>query len=565
MNDEMKYWNRLRYTLLIVLMPLVSYVILGPLEIYFGNRKDFMFQYGDFFWLLLIFTIVLWITLSLLIAVLPVKLCLILNTVILGFSIASYVQNMFMNVKLSEDDGSPMNWDSLQTFTIINLLIWIIILILVICGSFFLKKYWINISMGIAGFFSLIQIVAVISLVLPNAFSDKEVNNLQMATGERFQVAKENNIIIFVLDTVGTVQYDEALEKYPEIADGLSDFTFYNNADCHYYCTFPSMTHMLTGKDFDFETTSEEWMKDAWTSERANDFYQTLHDENYTFNLYSATPGYVYGGLDNLYGKIDNVREVDTFVNKGALIKKICKMSIYKYVPYVLKPYFEVLSKDFDNVVEYAEGDSCTDDNGEFYQLLLNNNLEINNDMKNAVIVQHLFGTHQPYTLNQNAEIVEEADRVDTIKGLSIIVNEYMNQLKEIDMYDNATIIITADHGAWHGGDSQPIFFIKQSGETHDQLLVNEAPISLDDMQATILSIAGKEYDGYGTSIFDWNKNDVRERTVYMRGNEDDYPEVQGSSFNVYYQYTYTGSRDDLNKKIEQGPDEILPATPWID
>ena len=224
-----------------------------------------------------------------------------------------------------------------------------------------------------------------------------------------------------------------------------------------------------------------------------------------------------------------------------------------------------MLSKEFDSVVEYAEGDSCTDDNGEFYQLLLNNPLEISNDMKNAVIIQHIFGTHQPYTLNQNAEIVEEAERIDTIKGLSVILNEYMQQLKDIGMYDDATIIITADHGAWYGGDTQPIFFIKQSGETHEALAVNEAPISLDDMQATILSLAGEDYSAYGTSIFDWNADDARERTVYMRGNDEQYPEVQGSSFNVYYQYTYVGKRNNLNERVEQGPDDIVPATPWID
>lgn len=561
----MNYGERLRYTMLIVLMPIISYVILGPLEIYFGNEKDFAFSYGDFFWLLLLIAIAVWAIGSLLVAALPEKLCVITNAVILGIAIASYIQNMFMNVKLSEADGSPMNWNELKSFTIINLIVWIVILALVICGSVFLKKYWTKISMGAAAFFSLIQVVAVISLVLPAMTEHKESGNLQMATDERFQVAKENNIIIFVLDTFGNMQYEEALKKYPEIAEDLSDFTFYNNADCHYYCTFPSMTHMLTGNEFDFNATSEGWMQTAWTSERAVNFYQTLHDDEYTVNLYSATPGYVYGDLENLYGKIDNVRGVDTIVKKGILVKRICKMSIYKYVPYIVKPYFEVLSKEFDSVVEYAEGDSCTDDNGEFYQLLLNNPLEISNDMKNAVIIQHIFGTHQPYTLNQNAEIVEEADRIDTIKGLSVILNEYMQQLKDIGMYDDATIIITADHGAWYGGDTQPIFFIKQSGETHEALAVNEAPISLDDMQATILSLAGEDYSAYGTSVFDWNADDARERTVYMRGNDEQYPEVQGSSFNVYYQYTYVGKRNNLNERVEQGPDDIVPATPWID
>jgi hypothetical protein len=420
--------------------------------------------------------------------------------------------------------------------------------------------------MGMAAFFSAIQLVAVISLLIPamtTGTAENQNGNLQISTEERFHVASGDNVVIFVLDTFGNTQYENALEEYPDLADGLSDFTFYSNMDCHYYCTFPSMTHMLTGEEFDFNSISEDWMQDAWNSERAEAFYQLLHDKEYTCNLYSGTTGYVYGNLNNLYGKFDNIQEVETKVNQKLLIKKLGKMSIYRYVPYILKPHFEVLSKEFDEIVTYVEGESCVDDNGEFYQLLLNNPLQIDENMENALIIQHLFGTHKPWTLNAEAETVEEADINETVKGLSVIVNEYLTQMKEIGVYDEATIIITADHGSWYGEDPQPIFFIKGSGESHEQLIENTAPVSLDDMQATILSVIGEDYTDYGMSIFDWKEEEQRERTVYMRMTDDNYPDVSGSAWNVYYKYTYMTDKDELNQKINQGPEEIVPATPW--
>lgn len=559
----MSYKIRVKRTVLIMLLPIVSYGLLGPLEIYFGNQKDFSFGYRDFLGIFVVGTLIVWMIVSLIFALLPNKINRILNGFVLGIGLASYIQNMFMNIKLSENDGSPMRWEEMGNFTIINLVIWIGIIVMVLCACVFLKKYWDYISMGTAAFLSAIQLVAIISLLIPAMLSGKEGEKLQIATMDRFYVANENNVIVFVLDTLGNTQYENALKQYPDLADGLSDFTFYNNTDCHYYCTFPSMTHMLTGIEFDFNAVSEEWMETAWNSEKAANFYQILHSKGYTCNLYSATTGYVYGDLNNLYGKFDNIQEVETKTDRFLLVKKLGKMSIYRYVPYVLKPYFEVLSLEFDGIVSYIEGENCVDDNGEFYQLLLDNSLQIDSQMENAFIIQHLFGTHEPYTLNERAEIVESADVNETIKGLMVIVNEYLQQMKEIGVYDKATIIIMADHGSWVGGDPQPIFFIKRSGESHDEQMVSTAPISLDDFQATVLSVIGEDYSEYGTSIFDWEEGVQRERSVYMRMTDEDYPDVEGSSWNVYYKYKYLLDKNELNTKISQGPEEILPATPW--
>lgn len=47
----MSYIQRLKRTGIVCLFPVVSYGILGPLEIYCGNEKDFSFGLTDFIWL----------------------------------------------------------------------------------------------------------------------------------------------------------------------------------------------------------------------------------------------------------------------------------------------------------------------------------------------------------------------------------------------------------------------------------------------------------------------------------------------------------------------------------
>ena len=89
----------------IILLPIVSYVILGPLEIYFGNKKDFAFCFTDFFGIFLIIAVLTWLVLSLLAALLPEKIKKEIMTLIAGFGVASYLQNMLMNIRYGEYAG----------------------------------------------------------------------------------------------------------------------------------------------------------------------------------------------------------------------------------------------------------------------------------------------------------------------------------------------------------------------------------------------------------------------------------------------------------------------------
>ena len=80
-------------------------------------------------------------------------------------------------------------------------------------------------------------------------------------------------------------------------------------------------------------------------------------------------------------------------------------------------------------------------------------------------------------------------------KGALKIVYEYLRQLKELGKYEDALIMITADHGftevlSDENGTmksiSYPILFVKEPGETHDEMAVSVAPVSHADMLATI-------------------------------------------------------------------------------
>lgn len=550
----------------VVLLPIISYIILGPLEIYCGNRKDFAFKMSDFLFYFILIGVIICVGYSLLLMFLPKKVQGIINTLIFCFGFLSYIENMFLNTKLSDVNGNPMDWSTIGAYFYVNAVIWGVVLVLIIAASILLKKYWEKIIRYGALFLVAIQLIAAVSLIVPVAVSSEDKSgllDLNMSGENQFTVGGDTNIIIFVLDTLGTTQLNEALTEYPDILEGFEDFTFYTNADCHYYCTFPSMTHILTGVEFDFDSESGEWLDNAWSSDRANDFYDELHKLGYTAELFSSDVKYQYGSYDNLYGKFDNIVYSETEVNNKELLYLLGKLSAYRYLPYVLKPYFEVLTLEFSDVVSIIGTENVCEDNSSYYSILSEKGLTVSNKNDRMFIIEHLFGTHQPYTTDADGSYVEESTVNATVAGCFNIVKSYIAELKRLNVYDNSVIIVTADHGSWFGCDPQPIYGVKLAGTIQQNITYNNSPISHDDFQATILDILGEDYSKYGTSIYDWNENDRRERTVYMRMTDEQYPDVQGSSFNVYYGYNYSTDINELNNTVADGPDIIVPATPW--
>lgn len=132
------------------------------------------------------------------------------------------------------------------------------------------------------------------------------------------------------------------------------------------------------------------------------------------------------------------------------------------------------------------------------------------------------------------------------------ILEEYLNQLKELGVYDTSAVIITADHGDVH---ESPVFFVKVPEERHEKITVNNAPVSHREFLPTLAEYAGLNYTQYGSgkSIHDFSPGQERERVYWTRDFRDSYRKVpnfsgeKDGSTNVYYGYQYTGSMNDIN------------------
>lgn len=213
----------------------------------------------------------------------------------------------------------------------------------------YLQKVMLTSSLIILG----MQCVGYISL-FPSAdksaftyYSDKD--ELILDGSKQFTVSSNDNIILFILDNFSSTYLASAVEKYPDLKDFLHDFTYYNNADCNYHGTYPSLPHLLTGNDLDPSLSVDDWLEDCWTNTTTNDYFSILSDANYKVNLYTPTTSILTGNhsLPLLDGKISNIttKQSSICIDYHKLYKTMFYMSCYRFMPEYFKSFFDVSMK----------------------------------------------------------------------------------------------------------------------------------------------------------------------------------------------------------------------------
>lgn len=556
-----KKWVKFGSAFLVSFLLMFMLLIFGPAEIFFSNSAEFEFLYQEFAGYLVAFALAGTIGLTVVTGLLPDKIYRVVLSLLFAVSLGGYIQVMFLNKGLDLLGLNPEGYQVPVQRQIGNLLIWVAIAGVILVLAFAAGDLWKKLIPGLSAFLLCIQVVALVSLTLTadeGAYKRPD-GSWHLSGEEQYVVSGKENVIVFVLDWFSNQYVDSVKKAYPDAFDCLSDFTYYSNMDCGYFGTFPSLNHMFTGTDVDSQITINEWCQECWNGEKATAFYTGLADRNYKANVYTPDTNILCGTNDVglLQGKLSNVvnSSQDVEIRHKLLCRTMAKMSGYRFSPEVLKPSFYTDMNEYANVV-VAKDNPIQHDNYAFYDGLKAQGLTVDNS-SNYFIVQHLMGTHL-YDTDAEGHYKEDVTMEETARGCMTIVNDYLQQLKDAGVYDDATIIVTADHGGYY--DSQVIFFIKEPGEQHEESPVTDAPVSFCELLPTLAEAAGLESSEYGQTIYDFKAGEKRERTVWLRGNDPAYPAVPNyysgntSSYNVYFGYTYTGDAQDLFKALEKDP-----------
>ena len=462
-------------------MLFVMYLILGPLEIFYSNYNEWEFNSFDFMGVFTLITFAGLIIIPLIIASIPTLVSFVYSAGIFAFGVGSYIQYMFINGDLVDNEGNFVLDLNMGARYYISIAVFLIVIVVVATLTVIYKQKAVKAYGYGAAFITLIMMAATITICVGLlGLEDKKKDILNIDATDEYEFAYEDNTIVLVLDTFGRSVLDEQLAADPDAVDFLHDFTFYKNHDSVYCPTFPSLYHLMTEYEYTKEN-DENYEYDAFASDSAKKFFDELHEAGYYAGIYSID----VHPKDSMVGKIDNVGPCKVSVNKTEVRKKLFDLSMYRYLPYNLKAAYQVYNPK-DGTVSY-DTISPTLYNDAFYSRMKEWGMHINEKYEKKLTLSHLFGIHAPVANNENCEKVEynSVSRVQRTAGVLKLVSEYLDGLKELGIYDNSTIIVMADHGELGATDS--IFFIKEPYEEHDALAVDDTEVTHHDFQKIIL------------------------------------------------------------------------------
>ena len=398
---------------------------------------------------------------------------------LLGLTLAGYAQVLFMNEDVVR---AVMPIEYLGKY-ILNTIVYLLIIAAPIGIVFFERKKKKGFTPRLALLITIVilgmQLVGLMSVAASAPQAAKNNELYYFSVDEQLKLSKNDNIIVFVMDMMDTRVTDVVFAQNPETKEIFDGFTYYTDNISLYPKTFPSITSMLTGKIFDGNTGNQiKYMQDAWKDEI---LLSALKDKDYIINglLESTTTFYDF---DDLEGKFDNIK---TMHRKNRIIKGakffngMFSYGLMRQSPILLKPltgYWKGQSSnsvEIKNTPDYYSCSTSASADLKFYDKLVQNGLFVDpTEEKNVFSFVHLRASHSPYVYNEELKRTKSNVHSQT-RGAFKILNEYFTQMKDpaLDIYDNSTIIVLADHGGVSTGEND----IKITHPPMTSLLVKES------------------------------------------------------------------------------------------
>lgn len=550
--------NRILLTALVsVALPLILFVS-APFDIYAHNKMEFVFSLSDFMPICIGIAFAFAVAIAALLYCVPYKAYKVLAAVFVSLSFMFFVQGTYLNMGMSALTGDNDGWrggawvgGKAITVNILNILLWAgVIAAAILLALKFKKQNWVKIgslvlvAVVLATQFMNIMVTSVTDKDVYMSYAQKEAKTGKFSAltdKDIKKISNSNNIIYFLVDKFDMEYADDYYETDPELFDNLKGFTWFRDNVSRYSHTYPSVPYLLSGREYDSEVLREEFLDKVYKGDTP---LKELYDGGYKINLFTQPyHAYNYNGT-SVPDYVENFTEGSYKVKKkGALAIQMTRMSLYRGICNGLKI---VVGGAHVSTANYCVDFYGTDgspahimDNGGLYNEMQKREFTFSDDKNFSFI--HMDGCH--------GTLIEkklDVDRKPFVRASFKIINHYLDELKAKGLYNDATIIITGDHGRT-GNNSGKIhaphlttLFFKRSGDTSEQdFKISDAPVCHEDIWPTIMKSAGadsKLYEGKKT-LYDYAEGEERSRWFVQHT-------YQASSFTRYFYEIKGGARD---------------------
>lgn len=199
--------------------------------------------------------------------------------------------------------------------------------------------------------------------------------------------------------------------------------------------------------------------------------------------------------------------------------QKIYKIVSFRYMPHIIKKYFWYSHADFWEI----RGDkSSLFFNYDMYDLIRNQGVIAEETDHNIYQFYWIQGPHEPVNTDKYCQKTDQTigmgeetyagSQFEQTIGVVRMYTELISALKEAGIYDNTTVIFTADHG-WDIRPN-PCLLVKPTN-AHGELEVSDVPVSMiEDYLPTLEYFITGEKD-FGDTIYELRSGMNRERIYY--------------------------------------------------
>jgi len=523
----------------------VTLFVIAPFEILAGNESSLVFGLADAWAPILRVAGVVFVALAILLTLLRGRAFEIALLVVFCAGLCFYIQALILNIGLPTTDGRPFDWGDHRKALLLSTAVWILVFV----GMFVLNSKNRKVAHACVGVLAaaliIVQGAASTSLLVEKLGDRAAVEEgkpplslYRLTEDGMFTVSPKENVVVFVLDTFDTQDMEQLLKDEPEFAQRLQGFTWFRDSVGSLCPTRYGAPFLNSGI---YPDPNESFKKFISRRYAESPYLGDINQAGYSIGLYTDPLGadlMTEDQVRTLYDETINVKapepDTESFLNEQGTVEIMLKAALYRDAPWLAKPYFYFVTDQMNQAMinevstgKHAESLPYVMDDARWYGKLKEQGLsfEENQDQyAGAYRFIHLLGTHSPYVIDEYGESCESTDGGlrNQARGSMRMTCHYLDEMKRLGVYDNATIIITADHGIWGEWDVDdpltvtcPLMLAKPAGSSSGDLVVSDAEITAYDVLPTVIKAIYGNTKEYGATLFEQNETN-RDRRFFM-------------------------------------------------
>ena len=553
--------TRFNYALLACAFTVCTIFVVAPCEVVGGSAGSLVFSLADVWWVVALPAVGVVAVLALLLSVLRGRIFNFFLVLVASIGVAAYVQVLVLNYGMPIADGGTIVWAEHNTMMVVSSAVWIGIIVLSLLLSLFNRFRAQGVVALVSACLLVVQGVGVASLFIAPPAATEQAGGMDDLTHTNlvsqtesvltedglYSVSSKNNVIVFVLDTYDQTLLNTVSSMNSHMLDEMTDFTEFANCTGSMIPTRFAVPYLLTGELPKVGEDSNVYLANRYAR---GTFLADAQNAGYSVGLY--TDSLQIGSLPEAEQKtiaattINMHKVAASSLDFRGTFEALCQIALYRDAPWPFKHNFWYYTDQINGRIVSYNPDAepgervYTMNDPRYYGQLQRQGLAVDDDAPaGAFRFIHLLGAHYPYSIDEHANDLgtDNSTKEQQAQGSMYIVAEYLRQLKELGVYDQSTIVITADHGKWFltpeplTTTSTPIMLVKpakQSAQTDGAAAgaVTESaaggvqkstmPVSHHDYLPTVAQAMGLDSSKYGSGQTFFEANDPDRVRTYL-------------------------------------------------